>query len=179
MLKASFPFSINKINYYCNWAESLLENSHIDKICSSYDRKYQWSVGKFGQGRSASSLCFMRFHWTSPNPPISRSSTIHHSKMLSSACLFSSYSRVSSKRCMRCSSTNWRVMLIRSFTCDFIARTSSYRMPSTLPLTPLPSIKCVSASYETKTYPLKRTEVLLALVSLGTTAMHASYMVSE
>lgn len=46
---------------------------------------------------------FIRSHCTTPSPTITISSTTHQPNRLSSTSSFSSYSRRSSSRCVRCS----------------------------------------------------------------------------
>lgn len=46
---------------------------------------------------------FIRSHCTTPSPTITTSSTAHHPNRLSPTSSFSSYSRLSSSRCVRCS----------------------------------------------------------------------------
>lgn len=78
----------------------------------------------------ASRRRFIRSHCSAPSATITASSTAHHPNRLSSTSSFSSYSRRSSSRCARCSSRNYRVMLMRSLACVFRVLISASRMCS-------------------------------------------------
>lgn len=80
------------------------------------------------QRTSWASFCRIRPHCSHPRPTITSSSHIHHSTKLSSSCLFSSYSRVSSSLCYLCISRNCRVTFINSIACPFSRLTSSSRI---------------------------------------------------